>query len=273
MRGLNGTVVGGIRLALLVLLGAVGLVLLIACANVANLTLASGRCSATRGRDSDRTRRRALAARSATAHGECVARDGRWSARLAIAWWGLHTLLGASRQRAAAQRLDWNSGRRFAVRRGDLARNRTWCWAHSGPPREPVGSCGKILSDAAGRSSASAARHRTLKSLIAAEIALSVVLLTGAGLVIRSVAALLEVDAGFRAEGVLTFTVSRRREARIADTLRYSQFYGPVLDRLRALPGVRAAGNDEHVASAGRNDRSILSYRRATGRDRHHPSA
>src|SRR5439155_9367352 len=76
------------------------------------------------------------------------------------------------------------------------------------------------LSDAAGRSSGSAARHRTLKTLIAVEIALSVVLLTGAGLVIRSFAALMSVDAGFKPEGVLTFNVAAP-PGRLADTVRY----------------------------------------------------
>jgi predicted permease len=97
------------------------------------------------------------------------------------------------------------------------------------------------LSDAAGRSSASVARHRTLRGLIVGEIALSVVLLTGAGLVIRSFVALLSVDSGFDAERVLTFNAAPPART-IPDSLRYSEFYGRVLERLRALPGVRAAG-------------------------------
>jgi putative ABC transport system permease protein len=106
------------------------------------------------------------------------------------------------------------------------------------------------LSDAAGKSSVSAARHRTLKGLIVGEIALSVVLLTGAGLVIRSFVALLDVDAGFRAERVLTFNVASPAVV-VPDTMRYAQVYGPILERLRALPGVRAAGMTNVLPVAG----------------------
>jgi len=106
------------------------------------------------------------------------------------------------------------------------------------------------LSDAAGRSSASAARHRTLKGLIVGEIALSVVLLTGAGLVIRSFVALLDVDAGFNAENVLTFNIGAPAGT-IPDSLRYTQFYSPILERLRSLPGVRSAGMTNVLPVAG----------------------
>jgi predicted permease len=240
VRGLNGTVVGGIRLALLVLLGAVGLVLLIACANVANLTLA--RAAARRREVAIRTALgadRSRLVRQLLTESALLAMVGG-ALGLAIAWWGLHTLLGASAN--VLPRSD-SIGIQGGVLVFAVAISLGTGLAVGLIPalRASQSDLREDLSDAAGRSSASAARHRTLKSLIAAEIALSVVLLTGAGLVIRSVAALLEVDAGFRAEGVLTFTTAAP-EGRIADTLRYSQFYGPVLDRLRALPRVRAAG-------------------------------
>ena len=240
IRGLSGTVVGGIRRALLVLLGAVGLVLLIACANVANLTLtrAAGRrrevaIRTALGAERSRLVRQLLTESSLLAMFGGVLGIG-------IAWWGLRTLLGASA--AVLPRSDT-----IGIQGGVLL----FAVAVSLLTGIGVGLIPALrasrpdlredLSDAAGRSSASGARHRTLKTLIAAEIALSVVLLTGAGLVIRSFAALLNVDAGFRPDGVLTFNLAAPA-ARMPDTLRYSQFYGPVLERLRALPGVRAAG-------------------------------
>jgi predicted permease len=97
------------------------------------------------------------------------------------------------------------------------------------------------LSDAAGKSTAGAARQRSLNLLAAGEIALSLVLLVGAGLMIRSFVALLDTGTGFRSDHVLAFHASAPNGA-IPDSLRYAQFFGPVLDRLRATPGVRSAG-------------------------------
>jgi predicted permease len=97
------------------------------------------------------------------------------------------------------------------------------------------------LSDAAGKSTAGAARQRSLNALVAAEIALSLVLLVGAGLMIRSFVALLDTGTGFRSDHVLAFHASAPSGA-VPDSLRYVQFYRPVLDRIRATPGVRSAG-------------------------------
>ncbi len=240
IRGLSGTVVGGIRRALFVLLGAVGLVLLIACANVANLTLtrAAGRRREVAIRTALGAERSRLVRQLLTESSLLAIFGGALG--IVVAWWGLRTLLGASA--TVLPRSDT-----IGIQGGVLL----FAIAISLLTGVGVGLVPALrasrpdlredLSDAAGRSSASAARHRTLKTLIAAEIGLSVVLLTGAGLVIRSFAALLNVDAGFRSDGVLTFSLEAP-SARMPDTLRFTQFYGPVLDRLRALPGVRSAG-------------------------------
>jgi predicted permease len=68
--------------------------------------------------------------------------------------------------------------------------------------------------------------------------------------VIRSFVALLDVDAGFKADGVLTFSVAPPAKT-YADSLVYSQFFEPMLDRLRAIPGVRAAGVTSVLPVAG----------------------
>jgi len=81
-------------------------------------------------------------------------------------------------------------------------------------------------------------RQRVRQGLIAAQIALSLMLLTGSGLLLRSFQRLRAVDPGFRPEGVLTIGISRgEREGRIDPT----GFYRRVLDEVRALPGVEAA--------------------------------
>jgi len=76
--------------------------------------------------------------------------------------------------------------------------------------------------------------------LIVAEIALSLVLLTGAGLLVRGFLAVIGTDSGLRPQGVITFHLSAPG-GHMSDSVRYVQFYGPVLERLRILPGVRSA--------------------------------
>jgi putative ABC transport system permease protein len=237
---LTGTVTGRIRPALLVLLGAVGLVLLIACANVANLTLARAA-----GRRREVAIRTALGARRSRLVRQLLTESallaiGGGALGIGVAWWGLRTLLGASA--AVLPRSDSIGIHGGVLLFAVVVSLATGFGVGLVPAiRASRPDLREDLSDAAGRSSASAARHRTLETLIAAEIALSVVLLTGAGLVIRSFVALLNVDPGFNVEGVLTFSVAAPA-GRIADSLRFTQFYAPLLDRLRALPSVRAAG-------------------------------
>ena len=85
-------------------------------------------------------------------------------------------------------------------------------------------------------------RHRQLRSvLVAGEVALALVLLVGAGLLVRTMQRLDEVDLGMRPEGVLAFRVSLPM-SRYADEIRQREFYGALLARVQGIPGVRAAG-------------------------------
>lgn len=81
---------------------------------------------------------------------------------------------------------------------------------------------------------------RSLRILVAAEAAISLVLLVGAGLLLRSFVNLLHVDPGFRSENVLTVRVAL--SPRYADANSIRAFYRDVISRARALPGVEAAG-------------------------------
>ena len=249
VRTVAGTTVGEIRPALLVLLAAVGLVLLIACANVANLTLAR---AASRKREI--AIRTALGAERSRLVRQLLTESTVLSLAggvlgLAIAWWGLHVLLGMSSSvLPRSESIGIQGGVLLFTMIVALA---TGVGVGVIPAlRATQSDLRADLSEAAGRSSASAARHRTLQALIAGEIALSVILLTGAGLVIRSFVALLAVDAGFNAERVLTFNVAAPAGV-VADSMRYTQVYGPILDRLRALPGVRSAGMTNVLPVAG----------------------
>jgi len=95
------------------------------------------------------------------------------------------------------------------------------------------------LTETAGRGGTSRRQHRTLNAFIAAEIAISVVLLVGAGLVIRAFAAVISTDPGFRTERLLTFHLAPPA-GQFADSMRYKSFFGPVVERLRTIPGVQS---------------------------------
>ena len=78
-------------------------------------------------------------------------------------------------------------------------------------------------------------------SLVAAQVALSLVLLIGAGLLLKSFAHLLAVNPGFQPENLLTMRISLSERSYDAPE-RMTQFYEALLERVRGLPGVRAAG-------------------------------
>jgi predicted permease len=92
-----------------------------------------------------------------------------------------------------------------------------------------------------GRNTASAGARRTLRTLIAAEVALAVAPLVVGGLLLRAYDRVLEVDPGFATENVLTFTVALP-EGTYPDSLTQRPFWQALLERIEALPGVASAG-------------------------------
>ena len=105
-------------------------------------------------------------------------------------------------------------------------------------------------SRVAGSSEAAAAHQSTRHTrgsgrgrrwVVAGQIGLSVVLLLGSGLMIRTMAALSDIDAGFRSEGVLTFRLTAP-SATYPDEAAVTGFYDDLLRRIRTVPGVRSAG-------------------------------
>ena len=233
---LRDSLVREVKTSMQVLLGAVGLLLIVACANVANLLLAR-----------QTSRRREMALRAAIG-------AGRWrvvrqliteSVVLGLAG----GLLGVALARWAVMGL-------LALAPRDLVRNASIAvdlrilifavavsvltgivfglapsWAAS-----RANLIGGLREDGRG----SIGGHGRLRNwLVAAEIAFSVMLLAGAGLLFRSLIGIQGVDSGLNPSEVLTFRVSTP-SARYPEPARRTQFYQRAIDGLRQLPGVRS---------------------------------
>jgi putative ABC transport system permease protein len=109
---------------------------------------------------------------------------------------------------------------------------------------------GTSLKEGERGSSSGAGRHRLRRLLMGSEMALALVLLVGAGLMIRTFVALRAVDPGFRPDHVLSAVVSVSG-SRAGEGDRRVAFYAQALDRIRALPGVTSASAINHLPLAG----------------------
>jgi putative ABC transport system permease protein len=229
----------GVRPALLVLFGAVALLLLVACVNVANLLLARAV-----GREREMAIRASLGAtrlrllRMAFVESLFYALAGA-AAGLLLAWWGLEAvsaLLPESLPRYNAIGVD---GRVLAF---TLALSVVTVVAFGTFPALQLarGDVGGRLKEA-GRVT-DGRRRRTLRGvLVAAETALALVLLVGAGLLLRSFVALRGADPGFVAENMVAVRISLT-EARYPTPAAGTALFATLSERLRALPDVRAVG-------------------------------
>ena len=235
-------VVGNVRLPLLILLGAVAFVLLIACANVANLLLARAA-----------TRQREMAIRTALG-------AGRWrlvrqllteslllsalggALGLVFAAWAIDGLLALAPDvlpRAAnvgldARVLGFTVGVALAT---GVAFGLVPALSASRPDLHDS------LKD--GGRGATSGRGRLRKALVVAEVAASLVLLVGTGLMVRSFLRLRAVDPGFRPDHALSLSVSLPvADGKVTDDVkqRFAHFFNTATARLAQLPGVTAVG-------------------------------
>jgi putative ABC transport system permease protein len=103
---------------------------------------------------------------------------------------------------------------------------------------------------ARGHGASDPARARTRQMLVVAEVALALTLLVGAGLLLRSFVNLQAIDPGFRADRVLTVDVNLP-ESRYGTASRQMQFYDALIERVGALPGVRSVGGVEQLPLSG----------------------
>jgi putative ABC transport system permease protein len=230
---------GEIRLALFVLLGAVGMVLLIACANVANLSLARAA-----GRQREMAVRAALGA-------------GRWRiirqllteslllaglgclAGLALAWWGTDLLVSL----APPELLNLPQVKINAAVLGFtfLVSLLTGVIFGLIPAFEAARLRLTESLKEGGKNIGGARSHWIRNLLVVAEIALALVLLVGAGLLIRSFARLQGIDPGFNANNVLTMKVSLPGRKYDTDRKRID-FFRQAVAQMQSLPGVESVG-------------------------------
>jgi predicted permease len=251
---LQELIVGDSRRSLVMLLGAVALVLLIACANVGNLLFARAL-----------GRRKELAIRAALGAGRArVFQQLLVEALLLAAAGGAAGLLLAHACLAAGARL----------------------LADQVPRAEEISIDGRVLLFVAGASIVTgilagalpalragrtdltdalkeggrndgAVALRTRRLLIVCEVALSLLLLMGAGVMIRTLSALRHVDAGFDPHNVLTLQVTLPK-ARYGTPARSTGFFDDALQRIRTLPGVEAAAAVDDLPVVGGSVQPIV---------------
>jgi predicted permease len=245
---LKGEVVGNSGLALEIMLGAVGLVLLLVCVNIANLLLVRGSGRAREfavrsalGADRPRLVRQMLIESLTLALAGGAA--GLVVARLAMA---AIVALGAGRvPRLAALSLD---GRLLAF--SFLVATLAGVLFGLAPALRAARTQPGDVLRGEGRSTTGGARQSRLReSLVVAQVALAFVLLVGAGLLLASFQRLRQVDLGVRTDHVWTFDL-HLPSARYDSTAR-ARFYEEFANRVEALPGVRAAGGISKLPATG----------------------
>ena len=250
---LRKEMVGDLRPALLVLLGAVGFVLLIACANVANLVLAK-----------TLARRKEIAIRTALGadRGQIMAQVLTETILLALAGgvFGLviaHfamelivAFLGDQLPHSVNVNLDfWVLGfTLLASLVTGLVSGLVPGWRLTKP------NLNDALKEGLGRTDSDAGGNRTRNVLVVAEISLSLLLLVGAGLMIRTLWSLQKVDSGIDARNVLTMSVSVAA-TKYSSPAPEAAFFKQVLENVRELPGVESAGviDDLPLSDSGSN--------------------
>ena len=233
---LKQAVVGNVRPSLLVLMAAVGFVLLIACVNVANLSLA---------RSTRRTHEFAIRAALGASRGRVVRQLLTESLMLALAGAGLGLLVASWGTRAALDVLP------EALPRAEEAQldGRVLAFTLAAAALAGVffglapalktsrADLHEILKE--GGRGMSGARHRAQSVFVVVEMALALVLLAGAGLMVRSLAKLWRIDPGFDPHKVLTFCMSFPSAIDSPKAVRATWLQ--LHDSLSAVPGVQAA--------------------------------
>jgi putative ABC transport system permease protein len=232
---------GNVRRPLWLMLGAVGFVLLIACANVANLLL-----SLATSREKEIALRAALGARRSRIVRQLLTESLLLALLgsvlgLGFAWLGIKALpLISPRDVVSVQGISLN----FSVLLWTLGISILTGIIFGLAPALHISrlNLNESLKEGGKAESGQAAGSRRMRNvLVVSEIALAVVLLASAGLLIRSFIGLQQVDRGFNPDNVLSMVV-RLPGARYPEDAQLVQFFNQSMERMRNLPGVRSAG-------------------------------
>jgi putative ABC transport system permease protein len=244
---LRDFLVGDVRLVLLTLMGAVGFVLLIACANTANLVLAR-----TIARGKELAIRTALGAST----GQAIRPVLFETTLLAVAGGALGTLFAQSGQALVIAALADRMPRSAEIRLDLVVLGFTFIASVLTGVAAGMIACWRViridpnesLKQGLGKTDAQSGGNRTRSALVVCEVALSLMLLVGAGLMIRSLFALRSVDPGFQSTNVVTMTVPIPESAR--DTQR-NRLYDEFLPQVRSLAGVLSVGGVDSLPLSG----------------------
>ena len=246
---LKENVVGKVETPLLMLLGAVGFVLLIACANVAHMLLAR-----TADRQKEIAVRTALGANRSRVIAQFLTENlvlaalGA-AAGLLLALWGTKALVALSPVYIPRVEMVGIDGRAALFLLAVTAFT-VVVFGLAPAMHAAAGNLSGALKEG-GRGDSDGMRRNRLRSfLVASEFALAFLLLIGAGLMIRSFFALASVDPGFNPHNVLSMVVSVAGTKEAAPSQR-GNFYRQLLAQVRTLPGVKSASGINHLPLAG----------------------
>ena len=244
---LREDLVGDIRTALLVLFCAVGFVLLIACANVANLMLARG---------ANRQREMAVRIALGAGRGRLIRQLLTESVLLSVAGGVLGLLVAVLGSKVLVQLGSLPNSSDIGIDRWAMGFTLLVSFAAGliigiAPALQfTKTSISNTLKQGSGRSGSGSLKQHTRKALVVCEVALSLVLLIGAGLMIRSFWKLQNVDPGFDVNNALTMSVALT-PIRYSEPHQQQAFVDQALEQIRSVPGVVAVGTTTTVPLAG----------------------
>ncbi len=257
LRPMMSELVGDYRQRLFILLGAVGFVLLIACGNIANLLLARGAA-----RSSEMAIRAALGAGRARIVRQLLTESLLLAtvsavAGLAVAGWGVQALIAVAPE--GVPRLDQTAldpvvvGFTLAI-----AFASALIFGLAPALRAARADVQAVLKEGGRGAGMGGVRDRLRTGLIVGELAIALLLLVGAGLLIRSSLALQGVRPGFEARGVTSARLALP-DAEYAEPARVLQTLERIVDAARQIPGVEAAGMTSQVPmGAGGNGNGLV---------------